>query len=292
MRTDVHQHLLGEPLVAALARRGEPPYVAVARDGGLTLHLASEAPSAVALDDADTLADRLADDGVDRGVVALSAALGIESLPPDQAEDLLGAYVAAALALPEAFGSWGSIPLAEPDPRRVDALLDDGCAGLCLPAASLSSPAAVDALGPVLERLDRRGAPLFVHPGPPARATDGAPAWWPAATDYVAGLHSAWCAWIARGRYAHPTLRVLFAALAGLAPLHAERLASRGAPPAGHDAYLFYDTSSYGPTAIAAMRAAVGPGQLVYGSDRPVVVPTPPGERDLLVDNPRRLFAA
>ena len=107
----------------------------------------------------------------------------------------------------------------------------------------------------------------------------------------MAGLHAAWVAWIARGRYQHPTLRVLFAALAGLAPLHGERLVSRGAPHAGPDAYLFYDTSSYGPSAIAAMRAAVGPGQLIYGSDRPVVDPTPPEDDALIVDNPGRLFA-
>jgi hypothetical protein len=290
MRTDVHQHLLGEPLVAALARRAAPPYVAVAVGGELTLHLASEAPSAVTLDEPDTRAALLASDGIDRGIVALSAALGIESLPPDQAEDLIGAYVATALALPEVFRAWGAIPLIEPDAARVDALIDDGFAGLCVPAGALSTPAAIDDLGPVLEALERRGAPLFIHPGPPAQAAPGAPSWWPAATDYVAGLHAAWCAWLARGRYAHPALRVLFAALAGLAPLHTERLSSRGAPPAGHDGYLFYDTSSYGPTAIASMRAAVGAGQLVYGSDRPIVVPTPPEDQDLTVDNPASLL--
>jgi hypothetical protein len=35
----------------------------------------------------------------------------------------------------------------------------------------------------------------------------------------------------------------------------------------------FYETSSYGPQAIVAMSSVVGPGQLVYGSDRPVVQP-------------------
>jgi predicted TIM-barrel fold metal-dependent hydrolase len=291
MRTDVHQHLLGEPLIAALARRSEPPHVHMGPGGSLTLHLAGEAPSRVKVDQPDDRAALLAGDGVDRGIVALSAALGIESLPADDAEELIGAYVATALALPEVFRAWGTIPLADPDQRRVDRLLDEGFAGLCVPAGALADPAAIDRLGPVLEALERRGAPLFVHPGPPAAASPGAPSWWPAATDYVAGLHAAWCAWLARGRYSHPTLRVLFAALAGLAPLHAERLASRGAPSAAHDAYLFYDTSSYGPTAIAAMRAAAGPGQIVYGSDRPVVVPTPPGDQALTVHNPARLFA-
>jgi hypothetical protein len=281
---------MAEPFVAALAARSQAPYVDIGRDGALTLHLASEPPSRVAVDEPDARAALLASDGIDRGIVALSAALGVESLPPDDADELIGAFTRTARALPEPFGAWAAIPLADPDARRVDALIDEGFAGLCVPTTALADPAAVDQLGPVLEALERRAAPLFVHPGPPAHAAAGAPAWWPAASDYVAGLHAAWCAWLARGRHQHPTLRVLFAALAGLAPLHAERLASRGAPRPGHDAQLFYDTSSYGPAAIAAMRAAVGDGQLVYGSDRPVVVPTPTTDDDLLTTNPGRLL--
>jgi hypothetical protein len=60
--------------------------------------------------------------------------------------------------------------------------------------------------------------------------------------------------------------------LAGLAPLHAGRLALRGGPAAAClDPDLFYDTSSYSDRAIAAMAAEVGAEQLVLGSDRPVV---------------------
>jgi len=291
VKTDVHQHLLSEPLIAALARRTSPPFV-TSDAGELTLHLRTEAPSRVAVDDPDRRAGLLAADGIDRGVVALSAALGIESLPADVADELLEVYAQTARELPPAFRAWGAIPLTDPDPRRVDRLLDEGFVGLCLPTGALAEPAAVDRLGPVLEALERRGAPLFVHPGPPARAAAGAPEWWAGATDYVAGLHAAWCAWLARGRYQHPTLRVLFAALAGLAPLHEERLVSRGAPASGPDSFLFYDTSSYGPRALAAMRATVGYGRLVYGSDRPVVAPSVPVEDpDLLVHNPGSLFA-
>jgi 6-methylsalicylate decarboxylase len=62
--------------------------------------------------------------------------------------------------------------------------------------------------------------------------------------------------------------------LAGLAPLHAERLAARGAPFAGRqDANAYYDVSSYGPHAVDAMIRAVGIDQLVLGSDRPVAEP-------------------
>ena len=62
--------------------------------------------------------------------------------------------------------------------------------------------------------------------------------------------------------------------LAGLAPLHAERLAARGGPvEAVHDPLTFFDTSSYGPRAIDAMLRVVGVDRLLYGSDVPVVEP-------------------
>ena len=117
------------------------------------------------------------------------------------------------------------------------------------------------------------GAPVLIHPGPATggHATD--PAWWSPATDYVAQQHAAWHTFRAVVRPALPTLRVIFAALAGLAPLQAERTATKGGPgaePALADQLSFYDTSSYGPRATRAMATAVGIGQLVHGTDFPV----------------------
>jgi 6-methylsalicylate decarboxylase len=291
MRIDVHQHLWPEPFVGLLAKRSEPPLIR-RRDGALELRLAGEAPSIVSVDDVDQRAELVARDGLDRAVVALSTALGIETLPHDEAEGLLDAYRADALLFPERFRLWASLPLRSPDPTRVDMLLDEGFVGLALPAAAVSTPAGLDRLGFVLERLEARGAPLFVHPGPGAQAGPAGLGWWTAATDYVSTLHAAWCAWIAHGRRHHPQLRVLFAALAGLAPLHGERIAARGGPvEAGKDARLFYDTSSYGPLAVAAMRQAVGAEQLVYGSDRPVLAASPQWDQQLVEANPGRLLA-
>jgi hypothetical protein len=88
-------------------------------------------------------------------------------------------------------------------------------------------------------------------------------------------MQAAWLAVVTWARPAFPRLRVCFAMLAGLAPLQAERLASRGGGADLRDPHVFYDTSSYGPAAIAAMAAAVGADALVHGSDRPVVVPDP-----------------
>ena len=91
-------------------------------------------------------------------------------------------------------------------------------------------------------------------------------------TDYVAAMHVAWFAFAAWGRAAHPELRVCFAMLAGLAPLHRERLMARGGR-AVSDAGVFLDVSSYGDRAVDAVVREIGVDQLVFGSDRPVVAP-------------------
>lgn len=276
-RTDVHQHVWTEPLVAALARRREGPRVR--RSGGdWVLELAGEPAWPLPRDgeDGGNRAALVAADGLDRALVSLSSPLGIEALPADEARPLIDAFHAGVRALPEAtFGFWGAVPVADPEPAEVDVVLAGGAAGVSLPAQALATPAAVERMGPVLERLGRRGAPLFVHPGPaPAGPDPAVPAWWPALTSYVAGQSAAWHAFAAVGRRNHPELRVVFAMLAGCAPVHAERLAARGAPvQALDDRRVFYDTSSYGPHAIGAVAGVVGSGQLVFGSDRPVVRP-------------------
>jgi hypothetical protein len=269
--TDVHQHLWPEPLLGLLSARAEAPRL---RRGstGWELELAGEAPAAIdprAHDPAARAALAQAD-GVERILVAPSSPLGIESLA--DAQPLLDAFHAGVRALGAPFAAWGSIALAEPDPARVDALLDDGAAGLCLPATALAGPRELDRLGGVLERLAARRAPLFVHPGPATRAAS--PSWWPAMTSYVADMQAAWLAWAAWGRAAHPELRVVWAMLAGGAPLHAERLEARGGPAgAVHDERAWFDVSSYGPRAVDAMLRVVGVDRLVLGSDRPVADP-------------------
>ena len=90
---------------------------------------------------------------------------------------------------------------------------------------------------------------------------------------------------------------MVFAALAGLAPLHAERLGARVARApvraALGDPLTFYDTSSYGPLAVEAMLQAVGPAALVHGSDWPYAEPAPlasPLRRAVFEDNPAALL--
>jgi len=280
IKIDVHQHIWTEPLVAALAERSELPFVR--REQGLTvLFLAGERPYVIDLS-SERPASRAAlveQDGLDRALLCLSSPLGIEALPRAQSRPLIDAYHDSALSLGGPFGVWGAVALDRADPDDVDRALDRGCVGLSLPAGALSSVGALSRLQALLGRLEQRGAPLFIHPGPGSasavgQASLGDPLWWPALTGYVAGMHAAWLTFLTAGRSQHPELRVVFAMLAGLAPLHAERLSSRGGPsPHAHDPLVFYDTSSYGFSALRMLEEVVGSEQLLYGSDRPVVEP-------------------
>lgn len=272
MPTDVHQHIWPTAFIELLRARTAPPYL-----DGWTLHLTGEPPYEVDPADHDVAArTRLAAaDGLDLALVSLSSPLGIEYLPPAEAAPLLTAFHDGALALPAPFGVWASPCLSAPDPEAVDRELRRGCAGLQLPATALLDAAGWDHCAPLLDVLTRHDKPLFVHPGA-APPTPDAPPWWPALVPYVHQMHASWFAFRAFGRARHPRLRVCFAALAGLAPLHGERLAARGGGRGEVDFDAFYETSSYGTRAVDALVRAVGIDVVVSGSDRPYATPTVP----------------
>jgi hypothetical protein len=146
----------------------------------------------------------------------------------------------------------------------------DGFAGACVAAGALLD---LDALAPLADELEGRDALLFVHPGP-ARAHAGGPPWWPAVVDYTAQMQAAYAAWVAGGSARWPDLRVVFAILAGGAPFQLERLASRGVDTrAVLHPNVYLDTASYGQRALELTLSTYGVGQLVYGSDSPVIDP-------------------
>ncbi|MFZ0388533.1 MAG: amidohydrolase family protein [Solirubrobacteraceae bacterium] len=288
-RVDLHQHIWTTPLMDALARRDCHPFVR--RDDGLcVLHLAGE-PSCVIDTAAETAASRtqlLDDDGLDLAAVAISSPIGIETLAPDQAHELIGAHLDGVLALGDRFVAWGPISIRRPDPADVDAVLARGCVGISLPSAALADLDAFAAIRPVLERVQELDVPLFVHPGGFAvrQPSLSDPLWWPALTSYVSDMQAAWLTFVTHGRRELPRVRVLFAMLAGGAPLQTERLTARGGPAIDlQDPLTFYDTSSYGPMMIEAMAAWLGPDRLVYGSDRPVIEPVHSGRGVELMTN-------
>ncbi|MFI6499046.1 amidohydrolase family protein [Nonomuraea typhae] len=279
MSIDVHQHLWTHAFVEALRARTAPPYL-----DGWTLILDGEPPYEV--DPADH--DPATREAGELALVSLSSPLGIESLPPEDAWPLIDAYHDGALGLPAPFGAWAATCHREPDPERLAEDLDRGFAGLQIPATA-------EPLDELLDVLVERDLPLFVHPGPAASAT-GRPSWWPAVVPYVQQMHAAWYHFHTVVRPRHPRLRVCFALLAGLAPLHSERLLARGGAGRGLvDPGFFVETSSYGPRAIDAIVRELGVDVVVNGSDAPYATAPDPGlgsaaAHAIRVTNPRRLL--
>jgi 6-methylsalicylate decarboxylase len=267
---DVHQHLWPRELVTALRARRRPP-----RLRGWTLELAGEPDYRVAPVDHDVevRGAQAVEDGLGLALVSLSSPLGIETLPPNEAAELLDAYHDGVLALPAPFGAWAAACLTAIDPPALRAALDRGFVGLQLPATALLNAAGYDRVGPLLELLEGVGRPLLIHPGPTTPVADGGPPWWPAIVSYVQQMHAAWFAFRAYGRPRHPELRVCFAILAGLAPLHGERFAARAGGRSPVDPGVFLETSSYGTRAVDATMRVLGIDALVHGSDRPYAGP-------------------
>jgi 6-methylsalicylate decarboxylase len=300
MRVDVHQHIWTKQLLDALAARESMPFVRT-HDGITTLHCCAELPYVVECpaNAPELRAQLVHEDDLDLAVVALSSPIGIEALPRDEAQPLIEAHLAGVASLPQEFAAWGPVALDHADPDDVDDLLARGCVGISVPAGALAGPAALCRLHPLLERIESLGIPVLVHPGPapgdaPAHPMLGEPLWWRALTDYVAQMQAAWLTFATAGRRDHPDLVVVFAMLAGGAPLLSERLTARGGPAIDlRDPRTYYDISSYGPSAISATAQCVGWTQLVYGSDRPVAepVPAPAGSAAQLHANAARLLA-
>jgi hypothetical protein len=292
--TDVHQHLLPTALIEALRRRHAPPRLHQWR-----LELGGEPDYDVspADHDVDRRIAQARKDGLGLALVSLSSALGIELLAPDEAAPLLEAYHDGALALPEPYRAWAAAGLTEIDPGDLAHQLDRGCVGLQLPATALLLERDFTHVAPLLEVLQARERPLFVHPGPVAAGPERGrvPPWWPAVVDYVAQMHATWFAFRLFGRPAFPGLRVCFAMLAGLAPLHSERFAARSGERTVVDVCTFLEISSYGTRAVDAVVRTLGIDGLVNGSDRPYAEPAMPdlGEAALHAlrsTNPARLL--
>jgi predicted TIM-barrel fold metal-dependent hydrolase len=264
-RFDVHQHLWPEQLVAALARRSEPPRVVGSRldlrEGSFETDLGAHDP--------DTRLRLLDRHEIDVAIVSFPPTIGFEEAP-----ELAEAYEEGILEV--AAASHGRIrPLACGAER-------DGFVGTCVSAQSV-----------VRDPLALQGSLLFVHPGYSPPPPDGKPAWWTPVVEYTAQMQAAYAAWLAGGRSDVP---IVFAIMAGGAPFQLERLRSRGdrseVPPS-----VYFDTASYGRQAVDLTVAAYGVERILFGSDAPVMDPRTAIEAlgslfdTLAGENPARLFA-
>ncbi|RNL60546.1 amidohydrolase [Nocardioides marmoriginsengisoli] len=293
---DVHQHLWTDEFVDRLRARTQVPYLR-----GWTLHTAAEPPYEVDPGAHDVTRRIAADHEAEVGTacLSLSAPLGIEDLPRPQAALLIDAWHRGVRELPDHFRAWASVPSEEPDVAALHTLLaEDRFVGLQLPANAVSSPAAWERVAGLLLAAEVAGKPVMIHPGPQEHRPQQArvPDWWHPVVGYVAQLNAAWWGWQAvDGRSLFRDLRIVFAAGAGLAPVHQERQIVRGGTDRPVDPNVFVDTSSYGPRALDALVRVLGIDALVLGSDRPYGAPVAEFLGDaathaLRVRNPRRLI--
>src|SRR5262249_3831294 len=99
----------------------------------------------------------------------------------------------------------------------------------------------------------------------------------PRFVSYSQQLQAACFPFRAYGRPSHPGLRACFTALAGLGPLHGERVAARCSESALArglvDPAVFVETSSYGNRAVDGVVRVLGADAVVFGSDRPYAQP-------------------
>jgi 6-methylsalicylate decarboxylase len=280
-RYDFHQHLWPEPFIRALERRAEPP-----RLRGSRLELSVEGSFEVdlglhELDERLALLDRYE---LDIAVVSLAP-----TMETDAHEELRAAY------------HDGISELADAASGRIVALgagaRPAGFAGACVSAEMFR--AGVD---PLLGELDRAGGLLFVHPGVPSPAHAGAPSWWASVVDYTGQMQAAYATWRHRDAGRFPGVPIVFAILAGGAPIQLERLRSRDleASNVPHE-NGFLDTSSYGRRALELCLSTLGASKLVFGSDAPVIDVGPTftavaglgraAARTITSDNPARILA-
>jgi len=291
---DIHQHLWPPALIDALRSRGTAP-----RLDGWTLLLDGEPAYHVEPSDHDP--ERRHGLEHTRIVLGLSSPLGIEDLPPAEGAPLLAAWHDGVARLRPDFEAWAAVSRIDPALDDLATRLADGFAGLQIPATWLASPAALDRLADTLAVAAAADRPVFVHPGPvaPTDATlshdDSRPAWWAAVVDYPSQLSAAWWSWHAAGRALFPTLRICFAAGAGLAPVHHERYLARGGRPLVVDQRTFIDTSSYSRQGVDSLIRVLGVDPIVIGSDRPYGAPFQTDQGDAAVmafryTNPLRLL--
>ncbi|MBV9593492.1 MAG: amidohydrolase family protein [Actinobacteria bacterium] len=260
---DVHQHLWPPAFVDALRARTNRPLLR-----GWTLYTDGEPPYEVDPQAHDVAARLSAEAGSDRVLVSLSSPLGIETLPPDQAQPLLDVWHDSALALPAPFQSWAAVAASEPDLGDLKGRFEAGTVGLQVGAGELATPAALERLAPAMRICEEFSRPVLVHPSR-VDPLGAVPGWWAPVVQYTAQLQAAWWSWQVAGRSLLPDLRICFVAGAGLAPAQHERFSARAGDSFVVDPDVYVDTSSYGRQGLDSLTRALGIDVVVLGSDRP-----------------------
>jgi hypothetical protein len=258
---DIHQHLWPEQFVAALRARTTPPLISrdelVTREGRFAFDLAAHDPTARV-----RALDR---DAVDVAVLSLQPSLGLGALSEGERDELEELWVDGIGGIVSA-GGGRFLAFAPSRGRR-------GFAGVTIGASSLLE---LDRMAGLFDAAAEQDSLVFVHPEGGRPPSETQPSWWAWAADYPAQMQAAYLAWLGSGRDRWPTVRVVFAILAGGAPFQLERLAHRGVDVRSSlDPNTFFDVATYGRRAIELIIETFGVHRLVYGSDMPMVDPRP-----------------
>ena len=259
MTYDVHQHLWPASFLDLLRQRSAAPSL----DGSELTTPEGVFRLDLRVHDPEQRLAALDGDGIDVALLSLQPNLGIEALPPSEREELELAWADSAAALERssdgrfrAFAPWRVL---------------DGFVGTSVGASAIAD---LESHASLLDEVQVAGGVLFVHPETEAPPPPPLPDWWGWATGYPGQMQRAYLAWLARGRERLPALRVVFAILAGGGPFLLERLSQRGVDVrSALDPGVFFDTATHGRRAIELCIETFGAGQLVYGSDTPVVEP-------------------
>ena len=254
---DLHQHLWPASFVGALRGRASAPTL----DGSVLTTSEGSFELDLGVHDPEQRAEALDRDGIDVAVLSLQTTLGIEALPASERDELELAWVEGIQdVVRESAGRIRAFA-----PGRVL----DGFAGTSVGASALLEP---EANASLLAAVEAVAGLLFVHPEAEGPVPPGRPPWWGWTIGYAGQMQRAYFAWLADGRERLPVARVLFTILAGGAPFLLERLTHRGVEVrSALDPGVFFDTATHGRRAIELCIETFGAGQLVYGSDVPIV---------------------
>lgn len=253
---DMHQHLWPTAFQDVLRARSEPPLLR----GGELVTVEGVFPFDADAHDPEARERLLDRDGIDVAVLSLQPTLGIEGLPASQRDALETSWLEGTTEVVRASGG------------RFRALAPwHGVAGFA--GVSVGASALLDQHRAVaLDEAEHAGLLVFIHPEAAGAHPGGRPDWWSWTVGYTAQMQAAYLSWLDGGRARWPTLRIVFAILAGGAPFQLERLSQRGVDVrSALDPGVFFDTATYGRRALELCVETFGVGQFVYGSDTPVV---------------------
>jgi predicted TIM-barrel fold metal-dependent hydrolase len=279
MPIDMHAHWMPKALSDALRERTEPPMIPTSDDG------------AARFDTAESRLAEMDEHGFNRGVLSLSPAGGLDSLPLEDALPLCRTFndatAAACSAYPDRYSGFALLPSAD-----VRAMVDEfervmafpGMVGAVLPGDGFLSLRRAEKFRPIFEAGDALGALFLVHYG---RLADDSESPRPDLSDNggvrrgtldmqarISSNMITFC--MTDFLAAYPNVTVISHNLGGNIPFEIERLDHRSMMDRPHEelpskriraARLLVDCNSFGSRAIEMAVAVYGAEKIVCGTD-------------------------